>query len=72
MVAQVKQSKSTGQKIVDRMADSGVSGDVNVSKGMGPTRVNHHIHNHGHEGPTAMARDVRQNVGPDKGRGFGR
>jgi hypothetical protein len=50
MAAEVRQSKSTEQKIADRLRNSGEGSNPNVHTvhGSGPTRVHHNIHHSGH------------------------
>jgi hypothetical protein len=50
MTAEVKQAKSTEQKIADRLRSSGEGSNPNVHTvhGTGPTRVHHHVHYSGH------------------------
>jgi hypothetical protein len=50
MAVEVRQSKSTEQKIADRLRNSGEGSDPNVHTvhGEGPTRVHHNIHHAGH------------------------
>jgi len=50
MVVEVRQAKSTEQKIADRLRNSGEGSNPNVHSvhGEGPTRVHHNIHHSGH------------------------
>jgi hypothetical protein len=50
MAVEVKQAKSTEQKIADRLRNSGDGSNPNVHTvhGEGPTRVHHNIHHSGH------------------------
>jgi hypothetical protein len=50
MAVEVRQSKSTEQKIADRLRNSGEGSNPNVHTvhGEGPTRVHHNIHHAGH------------------------
>ena len=50
MAVEVRQSKSTEQKIADRLRNSGDGSNPNVHTvhGTGPTRVHHNIHHSGH------------------------
>ena len=50
MAVEVKQSKSTEQKIAERLRNSGEGSNPNVHTvhGSGPTRVHHNIHHSGH------------------------
>jgi hypothetical protein len=50
MAVEVKQAKSTEQKIADRLRNSGDGSNPNVHTvhGEGPTRVHHNIHHAGH------------------------
>ena len=50
MPHEVKQSKSTAQKLADRLKNGGGDfADEHTVHGTGPTRVHHNIH-HGHGG----------------------
>ena len=50
MAAEVKQARSTEQKIADRLRSSGEGSNPNVHTvhGTGPTRVHHLVHYSGH------------------------
>ena len=50
MTVEVRQAKSTEQKIADRLRNSGEGSNPNVHTvhGEGPTRVHHNIHHSGH------------------------
>jgi hypothetical protein len=50
MSVEVKQAKSTAEKIADRLRNSGDGSNPNVHTvhGEGPTRVHHNIHHSGH------------------------
>jgi len=50
MAVEVRQNKSTEQKIADRLRNSGDGSNPNVHTvhGEGPTRVHHNIHHAGH------------------------
>jgi hypothetical protein len=49
MAVEVRQNKSTEQKIADRLRNSGEGSNPNVHTvhGSGPTRVHHNIHHSG-------------------------
>ena len=70
MAVEVKQAKSTEQKIADRLRNSGDGSNPNehTVHGSGPTRVHHNIHHSGHfVQPGTQAKETDGRVAPNPG-----